>query len=89
MTLGIRDVFMDRSYNLFLLTSALLFLGSVFMLGQTPDVHIHDTYYVFPAVYLLWTVTLVLLPAWYRKEKLDKLIEDINSGKTFEEAFGQ
>jgi len=29
------------------------------------------------------------LLAWYRKEKLDKLIEDINSGKTFEEAFGQ
>jgi len=26
---------------------------------------------------------------WYTKEKLDKLIEDINSGKTFEEAFGQ
>lgn len=26
---------------------------------------------------------------WYTKEKLDKLIKDINSGKTFEEAFGQ
>ena len=47
MTLGIRDVFMDRSYNLFLQTSALLFLGPVFMLGQALDVHIHDTYYVF------------------------------------------
>lgn len=26
---------------------------------------------------------------WYTKEKLDKFIKDINSGKTFEEAFGQ
>ena len=26
---------------------------------------------------------------WYTKEKLDKLIKDINSGKTFDEAFGQ
>ena len=26
---------------------------------------------------------------WYTKEKLDNLIKDINSGKTFEEAFGQ
>lgn len=26
---------------------------------------------------------------WYTKEKLDKLIKDLNSGKTFEEAFGQ
>ena len=26
---------------------------------------------------------------WYTKEKLDKFIRDINSGKTFEEAFGQ
>lgn len=26
---------------------------------------------------------------WYTKEKLDKLIKEINSGKTFEEAFGQ
>jgi len=25
---------------------------------------------------------------WYTKEKLDQLIKDINSGKTFEEAFG-
>lgn len=25
---------------------------------------------------------------WYTKEKLDKLIRDINAGKTFEEAFG-
>ena len=25
---------------------------------------------------------------WYTKAKLDKLIKDINSGKTFEEAFG-
>jgi hypothetical protein len=26
---------------------------------------------------------------WYTKEKLDKFIKDINSGKTFEEAFAQ
>ena len=26
---------------------------------------------------------------WYTKDKLNKLIKDINSGKTFEEAFGQ
>jgi hypothetical protein len=26
---------------------------------------------------------------WYTREKLDKFIKDINSGKTFEEAFGQ
>jgi hypothetical protein len=26
---------------------------------------------------------------WYTKEKLDKLIKDINSGKNFEEAFGE
>ncbi|WP_008582190.1 hypothetical protein [Niabella soli] len=26
---------------------------------------------------------------WYTKEKLDKLIEDIKSGKTFDEAFGK
>jgi hypothetical protein len=26
---------------------------------------------------------------WYTKEKLDKLIRDINSGKTFNEAFGK
>lgn len=26
---------------------------------------------------------------WYTKEKLEKFINDINSGKTFEEAFGQ
>jgi hypothetical protein len=26
---------------------------------------------------------------WYTKQKLDKFIKDINSGKTFEDAFGQ
>jgi len=26
---------------------------------------------------------------WYTKEKLDKFLKDINSGKTFEQAFGQ
>ena len=26
---------------------------------------------------------------WYTKQRLDKLINDINAGKTFEEAFGQ
>ena len=26
---------------------------------------------------------------WYTKEKLDQLIKDINSGKTFDEAFGK
>ncbi len=26
---------------------------------------------------------------WYTKEKLDKLIKDMNSGETFEEAFRQ
>ena len=26
---------------------------------------------------------------WYTKEKLDKFIKDINSGKSFKEAYGQ
>ena len=26
---------------------------------------------------------------WYTREKLDKLIKDLNSGKSFEDAFGQ
>ena len=26
---------------------------------------------------------------WYTKEKLDKLIKDINAGKSFDEAFGK
>jgi hypothetical protein len=26
---------------------------------------------------------------WYTKQKLDNFLKDINSGKTFEEAFGQ
>jgi len=26
---------------------------------------------------------------WYTKEKLDKFIKDINSGKSCEDAFGQ
>ena len=64
MTSRTRGVFIDRPYDFFLLTSALLLLGSVFMLGQTLDVHLHDTYYVFPAVYLFWTIALAFLLAW-------------------------
>ena len=34
------------------------------MVGQTLDVHLHDTYYVFPAIYLFWTTALAFLLAW-------------------------
>jgi hypothetical protein len=64
MTSRIRSVFIYRPYNFFLLTSALLLLGSVFIPGQTLDMHLHDTYYVFPAVYLFWTIALAFLLAW-------------------------
>jgi hypothetical protein len=63
-TLVKKKVFVNRPYDLFLLTSVLLVLSSFCMLGQTLDIHLHDTYYVFPAVYLIWTTALIFLFAW-------------------------
>ena len=53
-----------RPYNLFLFTSILLLLASICMLGQTLDIHLHDTYYIFPATYFALTIALIFLIAW-------------------------
>ena len=64
MTLVGKSVFTNRPYNLFLLAAVLLVVSSFLMLEQTLDIHLHNTYYVFPTAYLIWAIALILLLAW-------------------------
>lgn len=54
----------QRPYNLFLLTAILLFIVGLFSFNSAMDIHLHDTYYVFPLTYFIWTPTIILLIFW-------------------------
>lgn len=53
-----------RPYNLFLMTAILLFLVGLFYIDSAVNVHLHDTYYVFPLAYVFWTLSIFLFFFW-------------------------
>ncbi len=54
----------QRPYHLLLLTAILLFIGGLFSINTPIDVHLHDTYFVFPLSFLVWVLTLILFFFW-------------------------
>jgi heme/copper-type cytochrome/quinol oxidase subunit 1 len=54
----------QRPYNLLLLTSILLFIVGLFSFNSAMDIHLHDTYFVFPLTYLMWIPSVILLIFW-------------------------
>ena len=51
-------------YNLLLLTSILLFIVGLFSSNSAMDIHMHDTYFVFPLTYFIWTPSIILFIFW-------------------------
>ena len=45
----------QRPYNLLLLTAILPPTVGLFSFNSAMDIHLHDTYYIFPLTYFIWT----------------------------------
>ena len=54
----------SRPYNLLLIATILLLVASLFVLNETLDIHLHDTYYIIPTAYALWAIVLFLILLW-------------------------
>jgi hypothetical protein len=55
---------LDKPYDLFLLTTLLLFICSFFMGGQSEDINLHDTYIVVSQIYIFWGLSFIFLLGW-------------------------
>jgi cytochrome c oxidase subunit I len=53
-----------KPYNLFLLTSILLLIVGLFSFNTQIDIHLHDTYFVFPLAFLVWVPSIILFAFW-------------------------
>ena len=58
-------LFRKKPYNFLLLTAAIIaIVGQLWLGNSTMDIHIHDTYFVFPATVYVWFPTICLLVFW-------------------------
>lgn len=44
------------------------------MWGQSLDLHIHDTYFIIPTNYFIWTIALIFFLAWGFYKFIDKIL---------------
>src|SRR5690242_8828642 len=56
--------FKERPYNFLLLTAILLFIASIFNFNVPIDIHLHNTYFIFPLKLLIWLPTIILILFW-------------------------
>jgi cytochrome c oxidase subunit 1 len=45
-------------------TAILLFIVGLFSFNSAMDIQFHDTYYVFPLTYFIWTPSIILVAFW-------------------------
>jgi hypothetical protein len=55
---------LSTSYNLLIVTGLTLFIISFFLINQTVDLHLLDTYFVVDFKLLFWTVAAILIITW-------------------------
>lgn len=60
----IKSYFTKQPHNFFMLTACFLFVASFTFWGQSTDLHLHNTYFVFPAMYLVWALAILFLAVW-------------------------
>jgi heme/copper-type cytochrome/quinol oxidase subunit 1 len=54
----------QRPYHLLLLTAILLFICGLFSFNTPIDIHLHDTYFVFPLSFIIWAPAIILFLFW-------------------------
>lgn len=59
------SVLKQRPYNLLLLIAILLFIAGLFSFNTLIDIHLHDTYVVFPLSFLVWLPAIILFVFWF------------------------
>lgn len=60
----LKSFFIKQPHNLFMLTAGLLFVVAFIFWGQSTDLHLGNTYLVFPAMYFVWGVAILFLAVW-------------------------
>lgn len=65
--------FKEKTYYLLLLTALLLLVMGIFN-NQTADMHVKDTYIVYPARYAIWAIALFFMLLWLLYLATDKLL---------------
>jgi heme/copper-type cytochrome/quinol oxidase subunit 1 len=54
----------QRPYNLLFLNAIILSIGGLFCFNSPIDIHLYDTYFVFPLPFLIWAPTIILFVFW-------------------------
>lgn len=63
-----------QPYLLFLLTGLVLLIASLFMFGQSVDIHLHDTYLVVAVNYFIWFLAIFCFIAWTVYKLTDRFL---------------
>jgi hypothetical protein len=64
MLTNFKSQILNQPFNLLLVTAVLLFVFSFLTLGQSMDIHLHDTYFVFSTILFIWVVGTIFLLIW-------------------------
>jgi high-affinity Fe2+/Pb2+ permease len=64
MTLRIKKTLLNQPYVVFIIIASILLPISFFLKERTTDIHVHDSLFVLPLMYVLWVIIIALFLAW-------------------------
>lgn len=64
----------QKPFNLLLLTAILSFLAGLSQINVLIDIHLHDTFFVLPLAYFIWSFSLILIILWLLYRATEKML---------------
>jgi hypothetical protein len=64
----------QKPYNLLLLTAIFSFIAGLSQMNVLIDIHLHDTFFVLPLAYFIWSFSLILIILWLLYRATEKIL---------------